>query len=267
MRNLSYIIIERPDAFGSFGNFADVLRFIKDAGYQGVEINLCRPFGFEVDELAQLVETIDLPIVSFMTGSNYFGEGLCLCSPQAEVRQRAVERLQEYTKVAARFGALLVVGQMQGFLSDEPDREAAEARIEESLKRVAEAAEQHGTTIALEPVNHLQAGFNNTLAEVMTLTGRIGSTRLKPMLDTIHMNIEEKSLTEPIHRLGREMAHFHLCESNGDLLGSGNLDFKVIFEALDHVGYTGYTSVKMYRRSLETDAADAIRYLRQLLGN
>ena len=267
MRNLSYIIVERPDAFESFEDFADGLRRIKKLGYQGVELHLGRPQGFKIDELARLAESIDLPIVSFMTGVNYFGEGLCLSSPQAEVRHRTVERLQEYTEIAARFGALLVVSQIQGFLSDEPDRETGEARIEEGLKRVAEAAERHGTTIAFEPVNHLQVGFNNTLADVMALADRIGSTHLKPMLDTIHMNIEEKSLTEPIHRLGPDIAHFHLCESNGDLLGSGHLDFKAIFQALDEVGYTGFTSVKVYRQPLEAGAEHAIRFLRKMLGD
>jgi D-psicose/D-tagatose/L-ribulose 3-epimerase len=183
-------------------------------GYAGVEFNLTRPADFKAQVLARFVESHHLPVVSFLTGANYFRDGLCLCSPRAETRQRAVERLQHCVKIAAQFGALLVIGQMQGFRSDEPDREVGEARIEECLKRVVEAAEQHGTTLVFEPVNHLQAGFHNSLGEVMALAARIGSARFKPMLDTFHMNIEEESMTEPIFRAGRDLAHFHLCESN-----------------------------------------------------
>ena len=135
-----------------------------------------------------------------------------------------MRRLQECAAVASQFGALLVVGQMQGFLSDEPDQSKGEARIESCLKRVVEAAEQYGTTIAFEPVNHLQAGFHNTLEAVMALARRIDSPRFKPMLDSFHMNIEEVSLTEPIYQAGRDLAHFHLCESNGGFLGSGHLN-------------------------------------------
>ncbi|MBI4472387.1 MAG: sugar phosphate isomerase/epimerase, partial [Acidobacteria bacterium] len=122
MTKLSYIIVELPDSFGSFDNFAAALRRVKELGYHGVEFNLTRPAGFEVEKLARFVEAIDLRVVSFLTGANYFGEGLCLSSPRTEVRLRAVERLQEYTQIAARFGAVLVVGQMQGFLSDELNR-------------------------------------------------------------------------------------------------------------------------------------------------
>lgn len=266
MRKLSYIMVDGPDAFGSFEAFSDVLRHLKDLGYDGVELNLARPQSFETDTLARFTREIGLPVVSFMTGTHYFGEGLCLSSPDASIRRSAVERLQECTEIAARFGALLVVGQMQGFRTDEADPGFALPRIRDALKQVADSAEKNQTTIALEPVNHLQCGFNNTLAEVMEMTDRIGSPRVKPMLDTIHINIEETSLTEPIFRLGKNIAHFHLCETNGDLPGSGHLDFPSVFEALDDVGYDGFVSAKVYRRPLSEAAEPTLRHLRTLLG-
>ena len=265
MPKLSYIAIGRPDSFGSFEEFAAVLRRVKDLGYQGVEFNLARAADLEVDALVRFLESIDLPVAAFMTGTNYFSEGLCLSSPQPAVRQRAVERLQESAVVAARFETILVVGQMQGFRSDEPDRAVAEARIEECLKQVVESAEREGVLVVLEPVCHLQTGFNNSLSEVMALVTRIGSACLKPMLDTFHMNIEETSMTEPIYRVGQDLGHFHLCESNGGRLGTGHLDFRSIFDALETIDYSGYVSVKAYRQSWPASAETSIRYLRELL--
>jgi D-psicose/D-tagatose/L-ribulose 3-epimerase len=267
MAKFSFIILEKPDAFGSIERFAAAPRLVKELGYDGVEFNLIGPSGIEVDALARVVESIHLPVVSFLTGTNYFSEGLCLSSPRAEVRRHAVERLQAYMPIAARFGAVLVIGQMQGFPSDEPNRAVGEARIEESLKPVVEAAERHGTTIAFEPVNHLQAGFHHTLADVMALAGRMGSPRFKPMLDTFHMNIEEKTMIEPIHRVGRDLAHFHLCESNGDFLGSGHFDFNAILAALDQIGYAGYVSAKVYREPWEAAARATMQFLRGLGGS
>ena len=133
------------------------------------------------------------------------------------------------------------------------------------MKQVVEVAEQHGVTIVFEPVNHLQTGFNNSLEEVMALVARIGSAQIKPMLDSFHMNIEEKSMTEPIYRAGRDLAHFHLCESNGGMLGSGHLNFKEIFDALAAVGYTGYVSLKNYRHPWRVGAEGSIQFLRQQL--
>jgi len=265
MPPLSYILVERLDSFGSFEDLQSVLHHIKALGYAGVELNLTPNVGFEMDALAHLVESIQLPIVSFLTGANYFSEGLCLSSPDAAVRDRAVRRLQECAAIASRFGALLVVGQMQGFLSDEPDPSKGEARIESCLKRVVETTEQSGTTIAFEPVNHLQVGFHNSLDAVMALARRIDSPRFKPMLDSFHMNIEEVSLTEPIHRAGCNLAHFHLCESNGGFLGSGHLNLPAMFAALDRIDYRGFTSIKVYRHSWKAGAENSIRYLHNLL--
>jgi len=265
MPSLSYILVERLDSFGSLEEVQSVLHHIRILGYSGVELNLTPDVGFEIDALAHFAASIQLPIVSFLTGANYFSEGLCLSSPDAGVRDRAVHRLQECAAVASKFGALLVVGQMQGFLSDEPDQSKGEARIESCLKRVVETTEQHGTTIAFEPVNHLQAGFHNTLEAVMALESRIDSPRFKPMLDTFHMNIEEVSLTEAIHRAGSHLAHFHICESNGSILGSGHLNLAAVFTALDRIEYRGFASVKVYRHAWKLGAESSIKYLHDLL--
>jgi D-psicose/D-tagatose/L-ribulose 3-epimerase len=153
---------------------------------------------------------------------------------------------------------------MQGFLGDEPDRAMGEARIEECMKQVVEVPEQHSTTLVFEPVNHLQAGFHNSPSEVMALATRIASPRFKPMLDTFHINTGEKSMTEPIFRAGRELAHFHVCESNGSLLGSGHLNFQEILGAPDAIGYAGYASVKVCRQPWAVGAEASMRYLTEL---
>jgi sugar phosphate isomerase/epimerase len=68
-------------------------------------------------------------------------------------------------------------------------------------------------------------------------------------------------MTEPILRAGNNLAHFHLCESNGSFLGSGHLDFGPILAALDSIDYRGYVSVKVYREAWETAARATSDYL------
>lgn len=85
------------------------------------------------------------------------------------------------------------------------------------------------------------------------------------MLDTIHMNIEERSMLETIRRYGGQIGHFHLCESNGGPFGSGNLDFAAVLATLDAVRYDKYASIKIYRDATWEDAAgSAIEFLRRL---
>lgn len=181
------------------------------------------------------------------------------------MRQAAVARLIDYAQLAARLGAVLVVGLMQGLRSDEPDEDQANERIAECLRPVADAASRYGSTMVLEPVNHLQVGFNHTAAEAFAMVERVGSPGLSYMLDTIHLNIEERSILDAIHDHGRRIRHFHLCETNGGPFGTGNLDFRAVFQALAEVGYPHFMSVKIYRKlDWEEAARTAIAFLRNM---
>jgi len=264
MLRYSFIVMQRISAFPSTDAFRSALETLRDCGYEGVELNLTAPLGIDPDVLQRWTRELHLRVPSFLTGEAYF-DGLCLTSPDPEIRQRTVERLIRYLDVAERFGSILVVGLLQGLRRDEPDPGIANARIQEGLRRLADAAEQKEIDIVLEPVNHLQVGFNNSVAEVRAVIAAVGSPRLRPMVDTLHMNIEERSLRQPILDCGAALGHVHLCDSNGGALGSGRVDFAQILAALREVGYAGFASVKVYRHlDLDTAARSSIEYLRRV---
>jgi sugar phosphate isomerase/epimerase len=236
------------------------MKRVAELGYDGIELVATHPLGYAVEDLVAVTKKTRLPVVSLLSGWSYSNEGLSLASSDEAIRDRAVARLIEYVELAERLGSLVVIGLMQGLRSDEPDPAKANERIAAALARVAEDGR---APIIIEPVNHLQVGFNHTAAEVAELIDRIGSPALNLMLDTIHMNIEERSLVDTINRYGKRIGHFHLCESNGGPFGSGNLDFAAVLAALDEVGYDKYVSVKIYRHASWEDAAEsAIEFLR-----
>jgi 5-keto-L-gluconate epimerase len=264
MTRLSYIVVDRLSSFHSEAGIRELLAGIRELGYAGAELQLTRPAGASLDRLEQWLEELDLVVPSFLTGEAY-SEGLCLASPDPVVRGRAVARLIEYLDVAARFKALLVVGLMQGLRSDEPDTLVANDRIVGCLQQVGDVAESKGVRVVIEPVNHLQVGFNHTVLEVRRLTERVGSAAVGVMVDTIHMHIEERSATQPIIDLGNGVWHVHLCESNGGPFGTGQVDFAATWRALASIGYQGFASVKVYRKAGPlTGARLAMEHLRQL---
>jgi D-psicose/D-tagatose/L-ribulose 3-epimerase len=254
MTRFSFLILQPLPNLGSDDDVRRSFDLVKSCGYDGVELNLT-PATFDYTaRLERWLSESGLVLPSWCTGEAY-GEGLCLSSPEVTVRRRAVQRLIEYLDAASQFGAILVVGMMQGLRSDELDSEVANGRIIEGLKEVGAAAEAKGVEFVLEPVNHLQVGFNNSVAEVLQLIQAIGSPAIKPMVDTVHMNIEEKSLTQPIYDCGSRLRHVHLCESNGGFFGTGRVDFPAVLQALSNIGYDGFGSVKVYRRATMEEAA------------
>ncbi len=257
----SFIVMDRLASIPAAG-LRHVLGVLRDAGYDGVELNLTEPFGIDPGLLERWLAEFGLVVPSFLTGEAYF-DGLCLSSPRADVRRQTVERLIRSLDIARRFGSILVVGLLQGTRRDEPEADVAAGRIAEGLRAVAAQAEARGVDFVIEPVNHLQVGFNNSVAEVNELIRRVGSPSLKPMVDTVHMNIEETSLTQPILDCADSLRHVHLCESNGGRFGSGHVDFAAVLGALRRTGYCGFCSVKVYRHlGVEDAARSSIAYLR-----
>lgn len=262
MIHYSFIVMKRLAAFHPPEDFRNLLASLADFGYEGAELNLTEPIGVDLGVLERWLHETRMSIPSFMTGEAY-SDGLCLSSPDPDVRNATVERLISYLDVAERFDSLLVVGLLRGLRSDEPHAGIAEQRIVDCLSAVAEVAEKKGRELVLEPVNHLQVGFCNSVAEVMALIGRIGSPVFRPMVDTIHMNIEETSLTQPIFDCGKSLRHVHLCESNGGAFGSGNVDFAAVLKALEQADYDGFASMKVYRHLEPLHAArHSMEYLR-----
>lgn len=265
MTRLSYIILDQLSSFDCDDDIRRTLNLLSQCGYEGVEFNITEPLGVDTDSLAKWIADAGLVLASFLTGQAY-SEQCCLSSPDALARERAVTQLINCLDTARQFDALLVIGLLQGLRSDEPNTEIANQRIVAGLGRVAAEAEAKGVQLIIEPVNHLQVGFNNSVAEVRSLIGRIGSPAIKPMVDTIHMNIEERSLTQPILECGTQLAHVHLCESNGSHFGTGHIDFASVLRVLDEIEYDRFASVKIYRGTkLEQDARSAIEYIRSVM--
>ena len=260
MIHYSYMFIDSRALFE--GHLQATLDLVKSCGYEGIELNLFPGLLEQSDRLEEALAACGLAVPSFLTGAAY-SKSLCLSSADEGVRQRAVDYLVDCMEVARRFKSILVVGLLQGLRSDEADPEIANRRIAEGLRAVGDTAEEQGVELVIEPVNHLQVGFNNSVSEVRELIAASGSSAFKPMVDTVHMNIEETSLTQPIYDCGEELRHVHLCESNGAALGSGHLDFGAVLRALDDVAYDGFASVKVYRKAAVQDViASSIRYLR-----
>ena len=258
----SFLFYEPVDGLDELDRRMGVLAAL---GYRGVELSAFYPLPYPITAVAALAEKHRLPVVSLLSGWSYPHEGLCLSSPDASVRDRAARRLVDYVGQAAALGALVVVGLMQGLRTDEPDGEMANDRIAGALGQVCAAAAESKVELALEPVNHLQVGFNHTVAEAISMANRVGSPSMGYMLDTFHMNIEEPSIDGAIRVHSASARHVHLCETNGGRFGGGGLDFRRILSALEEVGYDRFVSLKIYRKlGWEEAARSSAEFLRRL---
>jgi D-psicose/D-tagatose/L-ribulose 3-epimerase len=74
----------------------------------------------------------------------------------------------------------------------------------------------------------------------------IGRPKVGIHLDTYHMNIEEKSFYEATRLAGDDLVHYHLCENDRGIPGTGLVDWEGIFRALAEIGYQGYAALESF---------------------
>ncbi len=242
---LSYVLPD-PTSYRDWAEFEGDLACLKRAGYDAVELQIADPAIFDKARVRQALRAAGLPLCAFQTGASYATLGNCLSTADAAVRRQTTELLRRFAELAAELKAVMVVGSLQGRLKDEPDRVSGSARIAEALREVGEHATRLGAVIAFEPVNRGEVGFHNTIAEAAELVRLLNLPGLRMMVDTYHMNIEERDMLVPLAGIRDILAHVHLSETNRGVLGEGHWDTAGFLGELRRLGFSGFISVGVY---------------------
>lgn len=119
------------------------------------------------------------------------------------------------------------------------DKKIHRANALMSLKKILPVCEDCGINYCLEIVNRFEQCILNTAQEGLDFLQEAGSPRVKLLLDTFHMNIEEDDIVQAIRSVGRKLGHFHIGENNRRLPGQGNFHWEKIFSALKDIDYKG----------------------------
>lgn len=240
----------------------DALKILSEAGFDGVELSILDPKKHQGVE--KKVSDYGLEVPALSTGLNYIHYRLSLTSPNPEVREKAVERLTEIAELGYRLGgAGVIVGLMRGRLQEGIKPENAYSLLVENLKKVCRNAAKYGVDVFFEPLNRYETEIINTVSEGLRLLEDVGEENLYLLLDTFHMNIEEKVIEDSIRMADGKIGHFHVADSNRLAPGMGHLDFASILHALNDTGYKKYLSAEIIvKPDLETAARVTMNTLR-----
>ena len=128
------------------------------------------------------------------------------------------------------------------------------ATVTKNLKTICKYAEQHGKQIAMEPLNRFETDFINTCDQGLKMIRSVGSPALKLLLDTFHMNIEEKYLAAAIRKAGPHLGHLHACGSDRGTPGNDHTDWKSIATALKAIRYDGDVVIESFTKDVKVIA-------------
>ena len=248
---------------------ADAFAAAHRLGCEGVELHLRQASDVDRQEILGLARRYGLEVPTLGTGLAAGIDGLSFASPDAAVRERAIERVRGHIGLAAELGSAVIIGSLSGRLgADLQSRPGLRVASLDCLSRCCAAAAVAGVTVVLEPLNRYECDYLNTVADVLGVIGEIGSPNLRLLADTFHMNIEEADIGASLRLAAAHLGHVHLADSNRRAVGHGHLDVAAVLGTLIEIGYQGYLSFEVFPiPDAQTAASDAVRTVRGLLGS
>jgi D-psicose/D-tagatose/L-ribulose 3-epimerase len=231
------------------------LKKIRELGFDFIELLVPEPEdGLDTAEVRRICagEGLDIVLAARVNLQR------SIASDDPAARQGGIDYLKSCVDSAEALGATIIGGPLYGepmVFAGRPPKPWSDAEIATRAKRtidglaeVAPLAADAGKVFGLEPLNRFETDIVNTTVQAIEVVDAVGSPGLGVMLDTFHMNMEERSIPDAIRAAGARLVHFQANENHRGFPGTGNMDWTAIMRALAEVGYAGPVSLEPFRR-------------------
>jgi D-psicose/D-tagatose/L-ribulose 3-epimerase len=229
-----------------------------EMGFDAVEFPLEEANSFDYGAARDLLDEHDLDaaLVVAMT------EDRDLLVDDPDVRANGREYVRDAIDAADALGSEVVCGPLYSAVGrtwrlEEDERDEPLDLLAEQLTELSEYADDRGITLCVEPLNRFETSFLNTVEQSMEVMDRVDHPACALLLDTFHMNIEEKSLADAIRLAGDDIGHFHACGNDRGAPGNGTIDWDGVAAALDEVGYDEQAVIESFTPDVESIARAA----------
>lgn len=216
-----------------------------DFGVDFIEIPMMDLGDFDASAISRRLEEQNIEAVT----STVLSADQDISSPDNSIRENGISFLKDCVRQTKAINA----GSFSGVIYSEFAKKEQLAptkenwiNVSKSLNEVAVFAEDLGITLGIEPVNRYETNMINTCEQALEMKAMIDRPNIRIHLDTYHMNIEEKSFYEATKAAGENLIHYHLCENDRGIPGTGTVDWDGIFKALKELDYQGYAGLENF---------------------
>jgi D-psicose/D-tagatose/L-ribulose 3-epimerase len=131
------------------------------------------------------------------------------------------------------------------------------------MRIVADYAAEKGIKLAVEPLNRFETDFLNTVQQGLDFFALVDRENAGFLLDTFHMNLEEKDIAAAIKLAGNKIFNFHSCENDRGTPGTGHIPWNEVFQALKEISYDGPIVIESFTTEIK-EIARAVSQWRPL---
>ena len=228
-----------------------LLPWLAELGYDGAEIPL-----LDLDRIdPAAVRTALAESGLHATASTAMPPGTTLFDEDG--RAGGITFLRRCIELASGFGAEVLCGPLYAPVGqrDHPPTPDERARLIEALRELAPVAEASGLALAVEPINRFETSFLTTSANGALLVEEVNSPAVGLLLDTFHLNIEEKDPAAAVRAAGSAINHIHFSENDRGTIGTGHVPWPAMMAALDEINYNGWIVFETFAGHLPQLAA------------
>lgn len=230
----------------------------KSLGFQGVEV-----WGMSltprVPEIADAVEKTGV----LVSAVNHGDQGRLIDPDRAE-RERALANLRRSVVDGVDLGATGVIVVPHFGEATMPDLTPYKSVIQleyemlhNHLRTLSDYVYAIGIDLYIEPVNHLETHFINTLADAIRVRRKIKDhPHIKIAADLFHMTMEETDVAQVIRENAADIGYLHVSDTERRLPGQGSVDFAAIGAALKDTNYEGWVGLECGSPGQNSNHAD-----------
>lgn len=249
---------------------APIVRTVAELGFDGVEVSLLGMSDERAEALGRLIKDHSIEV----TCSDGLSVETDITSDDEVVRSAGIDHLRWAIRTTSIIGSRGLAGVVYApwGVYDPANITARSARSAEAFAAVDGDLSEHGVTLGIEAINRFETDLVNTAADAVAMAEASGSDRVGALLDTFHLNIEEKDIKSAITSAGERLVHFHVSDNDRGVPGSGHVPWGEVKAGLDMLGYDGWIVAEMFViagnpasadlniwRDIEPDATDAAK--------
>ena len=231
---------------------------IAELGFDWIELPLEGTEDIDYGRAAEIVRDSGLDVSACVA----MGPDRDLIHPDASIRENGMAYVRDCIEAVQTIGGTNLVGPIYAAVG-RTWQQTAEERAHDldilvfNLRTLAEYAGDRGVVMGIEPLNRFETSFINLAEQVIEVVDRVDHPSCRIMLDTFHMNIEEKSLGNAIRAAGPRLCHVHACENDRGAPGSGNVDWGGVAQALNDIQYDGPVVIESFTPDVKSIARAA----------
>lgn len=238
--------------------FIDYVPKVKAMGFDLIEVGIEDTSALDYKEAAAVLKEHDcgISLTAAMSPDRDLLVG------DTEVQKQGLDYIKHCIDACHIMGGNNVAGPIYSAVGrvweQSPDSRAKDSELLVThLKTLSTYANDKAVTLCIEPLNRFETSFINTTAQANEIVDRVDSSACRILLDTFHMNIEEKSLADAIRSCDHRLAHFHSCGSDRGAPGSGTIAWDSVAKALKDIHYDGPIVIESFTSQVKSIAKAA----------